>query len=228
MRFFSAGEGLLMTRIKICGLTRPEDAALAAELGAWALGVIFAAESPRCVSLAKAQDVFAAGMKAATGAGEAPLRVGVFVNASMGEIEEAVRACRLDAVQLHGEESPEFCTGVRERLGVAVIKAVRVSGPETVSGVVRFDTDFVLLDTYHPERRGGTGEAFDWSLAASLPETVRVQRLVLSGGLNPENSAAAVQATMPFAVDVASGVESAPGIKDPDKLRQMFENLSRS
>lgn len=215
-----------MTRIKICGLTRPEDAALAAELGAWALGVIFAAESPRCVSIAQAREIFEAGMAAVSGA-EAPLRVGVFVNARVGEIEEAVRASHLDAVQLHGEESPEFCAEVRERLGVAVIKAVRVSGPEAVAGVVRFDTDFVLLDTYHPERRGGTGEAFDWSLAASLPEAVREQRLVLSGGLNPENLAAAVQAAKPFAVDVASGVESAPGIKDPDKLRQLFENVSR-
>lgn len=212
-----------MHRIKICGLTRPEDAALAAGLGAWALGVIFAAESPRRVSPEQAREVF-------TGAGgaspeTAPLRVGVFVNADLEEIESAVRTCSLDAVQLHGEEDPGFCRMVRDRLGVAVIKAIRVSGPESVAGVVRFDTDYVLLDTYHPERRGGTGETFDWTLAATLPEAVRTGRLVLSGGLGPDNIAAALAAVGPHALDVSSGCESSPGIKDAEKLRKLFEAL---
>lgn len=212
-----------MVKVKICGLTRPEDAALAAGLDAWAIGVIFAAESPRRVSLEQAAAVLDAGSRSVSDqAGAELLRVGVFVNAGMEEIEAAVRACGLDAVQLHGEESPEFCASAGKQLGARVIKTIRVSGPDSVAGVVRFDTDFVLLDTYDPERHGGTGESFDWSLLASFPREERQRRLVLAGGLGPENIAAAVRATTPFAVDVSSGVESAPGIKDPGKLTSLF------
>ena len=211
-----------MTKIKICGLTRPEDAALAARLGAWALGVIFAPESPRRVSLERAVQVLEAGTKAAPGGAK---RVGVFVNAGLNEIEEAVRACRLSAVQLHGEEAPEFCAQVERRTGVAVIKALPVFSEESVAGVVQFDTGFVLLDTYHPMRRGGTGEIFDWKLAAALPESIRTGRLILSGGLTPENVTAALLAVRPFAVDIASGVESGPGVKDPQKIKKLFETI---
>ncbi|MHB1361870.1 MAG: phosphoribosylanthranilate isomerase [Thermoleophilia bacterium] len=217
-------------KVKICGLTRPGDAALAAELGAWALGVIFAPESPRRVSASQAAEVLSA----------APARVervGVFVNAAAGEIGAAVQACGLTAVQLHGEEGEEFAREVRERTGAAVIRSVRVaaggageegaelSGEAELAGVVQFDTDFILLDTYNPERRGGTGEVFDWNLAQAIPAEVRRTRLILSGGLKPENIVAAVRALAPFAVDVSSGVESAPGVKDPGRLRQLFKNL---
>lgn len=212
-----------MVKVKICGLTRPEDAALAAGLGAWALGVVFAAESPRYVGLKQAAAVLGAGSRVASDeVGTEPLRVGVFVNAGMEEIETAVRTCGLDAVQLHGEESPEFCASVSKQLGVKLIKAVRVSGPESVAGVVRFDTDFVLFDTYNPGHRGGTGETFDWSLLASFPQEQRRRRLVLAGGLGPENIAAALSAVRPFAVDVSSGVELSPGIKDPEMLKLLF------
>lgn len=232
-----------MTRIKICGLKRPEDAALAAELGAWALGVIFAPESPRRVSIEEAAEVLAAAPAGVE-------RVGVFVNAGAAEIEEAVKACGLTAVQLHGEEGREFAQEVRELTGVAVIKAVRVGGEapeagvaarggeahegapaavgsEALEGVVQFDTDFILLDTYHPERRGGTGRVFDWKLAGVIPEGVRRERLILSGGLDPENIVEAVRAVGPFAVDVSSGVESAPGVKDRERMRRLFENLRK-
>lgn len=220
-----------MTRVKICGLTRPEDAALAARLGAWALGVIFAPESPRQVGLKQAAEVLAAGLAApAGGPAEEPENeiecVGVFVNAEVGDIEEAVRVCGLTAVQLHGEETPEYCLDVRRLTGVKVIKAVRVSDAQSVAGVVRFDSDLVLLDTYHPELRGGTGKIFDWELAAALPESLRSGRLILSGGLTADNVGAAVREVGPYAVDVSSGVESRPGIKDEEKLKRLFEALS--
>lgn len=205
-------------RVKICGLTRPEDAEMAAGLGAWALGVIFATESPRRVGLEQAAAVLEA-------AGGDVDRVGVFVNADLDEIHEAVRFCGLTAVQLHGEESQGECLEIHERTGCPVIRAVRVAGPESLVGVVSFDTAFILLDTYRLGRRGGTGEAFDWNLAAALPADVRGGRLILSGGLNPDNIADAVRAVAPFAVDVSSGVESAPGVKDHEKMKRLFNIL---
>ena len=207
-------------KVKICGLTRPEDAALAAKLGAWALGVIFAPESPRRVSVERAAEVLAAAPAGVE-------RIGVFVNADAVDIAAAVEACGLTAVQLHGDESPEECQEIQRRSGVSVIKALAVSGPESLERVVQFDTDYILLDTYHPERRGGTGEVFDWSLPAALDEGFRSGRLILAGGLNPENILAAIEAAAPFAVDVSSGIETAPGIKDNQQLRLLFENIRK-
>jgi len=206
--------------VKICGLTRKRDAALAVKLGAWALGVIFAPESPRLVDVEKA-----AGILAAAPAGVE--RIGVFINAAAGEITAKVESCGLTAVQLHGDESPEFCREVRRLAGVRVIKAIRVGNAESLNGVVRFDTDYLLLDTYHPGRRGGTGQVFDWNLAAALSEELRTGRLILSGGLNPDNIVEAARAVEPFAFDVSSGVESAAGIKDRARLRRLFDELKR-
>lgn len=206
-------------RVKICGLTRPEDAAAAARLGAWALGVIFAAESPRRVDAKRAARLFEA-------APAGMMRVGVFVNTPASEIAAAAEACGLTAVQLHGEETPAFCRELKQRTGLAVIKALRVSGPASLEGVVQFDTDLVLLDTYHPGKRGGTGEIFDWSLAARLPAAFRSRRLILSGGLGPDNIAAAHGAIEPFALDVSSGIESSPGIKEHTSLERLFEQLT--
>lgn len=202
-------------RVKICGLMRPGDATEAVRLGAWALGVIFAPESPRCVDADAAARVLAgvpAGIE----------RVGVFVNAEPEEIAAAAGTCGLTAVQLHGEESPGECLEVQKRTGSTVIKALAVTGAESLKRVVQFDTDYILLDTYHPERRGGTGEVFDWELAAALPEGLRSGRLILSGGLNAGNIGEAIKAVRPFAVDVSSGVESGPGEKDHEKLKELF------
>jgi phosphoribosylanthranilate isomerase len=205
-------------RIKICGLTRPDDAALAVSLGAWALGVIFAPDSPRLVELDRAAEVLAAH----SGAVE---KVGVFVNAPLEEIAAAVDACGLTVVQLHGDEDNDDCREVQEQTGCKVIKAIRVAGRESLDSVVRFDTDYLLLDTYHPGRHGGTGMAFDWNLAASLPEEVRFNRVILSGGLTPENIDEAVKLVTPFAIDVASGIESSAGIKDHERMKLLFNNL---
>jgi phosphoribosylanthranilate isomerase len=209
---------IMQHRVKICGLTRRDDAERAASAGAWALGAIFAEESPRAIEVDQARDLF-------QGITEYVLRVGVFVNAPVEEITTVAKTCGLDAVQLHGEESPGFCREVKERSQLVVIKALRVSGPDSLKSVVQFDTDFVLLDTYHPGQRGGTGESFDWSLAAGLPEALRSSRIILSGGLRPENIKDAYNTVLPYALDVSSGIETAPGIKDLSRMEQLITQV---
>jgi phosphoribosylanthranilate isomerase len=195
-------------RVKVCGITRPEDAELAVELGAWALGFILWPSSPRA-----ADPAVAAGI-----AHELRRRaelVGVFVNASLEEIAQASEALHLSHVQLHGDEGPAFCAEVARRTGAKVIKAVRVAGAADLQDLERYHTDFHLLDTAAAGKRGGTGETWDWALAARRRRKVPA---ILSGGLTAENVAAGIAAVEPYAIDVASGVEAAPGVKDPDKL----------
>ena len=197
-----------MTRVKVCGITRHEDAELAVELGAWALGFILWPHSPR-----------AADPGVAAGIGAALRRrtelVGVFVNATLDEVAQAAEALHLSHVQLHGDEGPVYCAEAARRTGAKVIKAVRVAGPADFQDLERFHTDFHMLDTAARGLRGGTGETWDWALAARRRRKIPV---ILSGGLNAENVAAGIEAIDPWAVDVSSGVEAAPGIKDPDKL----------
>ncbi|MHB1411973.1 MAG: phosphoribosylanthranilate isomerase [Thermoleophilia bacterium] len=209
-----------MARVKICGLTNPGDAMRAVAAGAWAVGVIFAPESPRRVTRQQAAAIMAA-------VPPGILKVGVFVNAGEEEITAAVRECGLGAVQLHGEESPAFCRRIGEITGAAVIKAVRVAGRETLGSVASFDTDFILLDTYQPGRRGGTGESFDWNIARELSENLRSGRVILSGGLGAENVIEALDAVGPYAVDVSSGIETAPGVKDPGEMERLFDILGQ-
>jgi phosphoribosylanthranilate isomerase len=199
----------MATRIKHCGITSLEDAQLAAEAGAWALGMIFWEGSPRRCDPADAQVIGAALRRTLCIAG-------VFVNATLDEIDEHVRLAGLTHVQLHGDEGPAFCTEVARRTGAKVIKATRVRSRADLQAAAAFHTDFHLLDAYVEGVRGGTGETIDWELvrrssAFSAP-------LILSGGLNPDNVATAVAVTRPFAVDVASGTEASPGVKDPAKL----------
>ncbi|MEA2363071.1 MAG: phosphoribosylanthranilate isomerase [Thermoleophilaceae bacterium] len=197
-----------MTRVKICGVSDPADAGRVADLGAWALGMIFWPGSPRACSLDKAEAI----------GGELQRRlqlVGVFVNAALDEVAETADRCHLTVVQLHGDEGPAYCREVARRTGAKVMKAVRVRDAAQLSHLQRFHTDFHLLDAYSPHTPGGTGETFDWELARRHPGT---PPMVLSGGLNPDNVAAAIETARPFAVDVASGTEAAPGRKDPDKL----------
>ncbi|MHB8050025.1 MAG: phosphoribosylanthranilate isomerase [Coriobacteriia bacterium] len=196
------------TRIKICGLTRPEDAAVAVTAGADALGVILA-PSRRRVTLEQAAAVFAA---------VPPLvaRVGVFVDAHADEVWEAVSRLGLTAVQFHGDEAPETCAAAP----VPVIKALRVgpgfdpAGAERYRGVV----SALLLDTLVAGEQGGTGQAFGWhDVAGRLPGWAPV---LLAGGLGPDNVAEAIGVLKPFAVDVSSGVEQAPGVKDHDLIER--------
>jgi phosphoribosylanthranilate isomerase len=197
-----------MVHVKICGITRPEDAELAASLGAWAIGFNFWEGSKRRVDPA-----VAAGIARALRRKVEP--VGVFVNPTLDEVVRLAEGVGLTHVQLHGDEGPAFCTAVAERTGARVIKALRVGSGADIRSAARFHTDFHLLDAAAGPAYGGTGQTFDWELVTQRRSHVP---LILSGGLTPENVAEGIAAVHPWGVDVASGVESAPGIKDPAKL----------
>lgn len=198
------------TRIKICGLMRPEDAAAAVAAGADAVGVVLA-PSKRGVTLEQAERVLA-------GVPEAVARAGVFVDAPIGDVIEATRLLGLRAVQLHGAESAGYCRTVSH--SAAVVKAVRVGAdfdPHPLEAY-RDVVAALLLDTLVPGQEGGTGQVFDWMLAAGrMPRWARV---VLAGGLAPENVADAIRLMRPYAVDVSSGVEDAPGVKNRELMER--------
>ncbi len=205
--------GASALRVKVCGLRRVEDATLAAELGAAAVGFIFWPGSPRFIDPSTARLV-AAGLPSGV------LRVGVFVDQAPAFVEQVVGIVPLDAVQLHGSES----IGEYAHLGVRLIKAIPVSDPFDGSVIDAVPEDVtVLLDAHDPERRGGTGRTIDWTVAAAMAAR---RPTILSGGLNPENVGEAVERVRPYMIDVSSGVESAPGIKDPEKMRAFFEAIA--
>ena len=202
------------TRVKICGITHPDDAALAVGLGADALGVNFYAGSPRCLDLAR-DEVWLRELPGGVS------RIAVVVNAPLTLIERLLREGIVDAVQLHGDEDETFCHALLAA-GLPFIKAIRVRDEESVAAPERFGTDHLLLDAYRPDAYGGTGHTLDWALAARFAAAHR--RTILSGGLRPENIAGAVRQVRPFAVDVASGVEggAGPRRKDRARLRDLF------
>jgi phosphoribosylanthranilate isomerase len=200
--------GRVPTRIKHCGITSLDDAQLAAEAGAWALGMIFWDGSPRRCELADAQEIGAALRRTV-------LLTGVFVNATLEQIDIAVHGCGLSLVQLHGDEGPVFCGEVARRTGAKVIKASRVKSKATLQAAGAFHTDFHLLDAHVEGVRGGTGQTVDWEL---LRRHRFAAPIILSGGLTPVNVGEAIAVAKPFAVDSASGTERSPGVKDPDKL----------
>ncbi|MDA0840464.1 MAG: phosphoribosylanthranilate isomerase [Planctomycetota bacterium] len=199
-------------RIKICGITRPQDAELACALGAHAVGLIFA-ESPRQVSRKQAQAIVR----------ELPpfiTPVGVFVNEPVEELMTTVEKCGLGAVQLHGDETPEYA---RQLEGISVIKAISVRDASSFEGLDLYQVHAFLLDTFSKERRGGTGYTFNWELAVHA----RLARpVILSGGLKPENIREAIQTVQPYGVDISSGVEAEPGVKDEAKMRALFEEIA--
>ncbi len=200
-----------MTRVKICGIWEPDAARAAAEAGADAVGFVFA-PSRRRVTVEQA---------AALAAILPPFvaRVGVFVDETRERILEAVAACGLSAVQLHGDEPPELCRA----LPVPVIKAVRVADARSLEALGRYRVSAFLLDAYAPGSPGGTGRTFDWDLAAGLG---REHRIILSGGLNAANVTDALARVRPYGVDVSSGVET-DGRKDPAKIRAFVEAVRR-
>lgn len=204
------------TEIKICGLTRPEDVALACELGATWLGFNFAAESPRRIGLGRARELASL---ASPGTG----RVGVFVRESLEEIRGAIEAASLDAVQVHRALRPEDV----EEIPRPVFAVVRVAAaPLDVPAAASLERcRAVLFDAASASADGGTGRAFDWSLLEGRRWPVP---FFLAGGLTPENVGAAVARLHPAGVDVASGVESAPGIKDRWKMRRFFEAVKEA
>jgi phosphoribosylanthranilate isomerase len=195
-------------KVKICGITNRPDAERAADLGAWAIGLIFHPPSPRACSDEDAEEIGAV-LRRRTEV------CGVFVNPTLDRVAEVADHAGLTLVQLHGDEGPAFCSEVARRTGCQVIKAAAVRSLADLQALETFHTDFHMLDAHHPNLRGGTGSTFDWEL---VRQRRAPQPLIVSGGLTPDNVAAAVSATSPFAVDVASGVEAEPGRKDPAKV----------
>jgi phosphoribosylanthranilate isomerase len=205
----------MSVRVKICGVTTVEDGVMCAAAGADAIGLNFWSGSPRKITPDRARAIVRA-------LPPAILKVGVFVDAERMRIEETIAEVGLDAIQLHGDESPEECGG----FGVKVIKAIRVpEGCEALSQVAeRFAVDYILLDADAGASHGGSGRTFDWSRTTG----VAPGRLFVAGGLRPQNVAAAVRAVRPYAVDTASGVESAPGKKDPERVREFIHHAKHA
>lgn len=202
-----------MTKVKICGITSLDDALVAVEAGADALGFVFFEKSPRYLGPEAAARIIE----------KIPpfvQAVGLFVNAELDFVNRTADGCGLDIVQLHGDESPAYCRLVRRR----VMKAFRVRGPESLVSLADYRVAAYLLDAYSPNAYGGTGESFDWDCAEGAKE---YGPIVLAGGLNPDNIARAVAKVAPYAVDVSSGVESSPGRKDPEKVRRFIREAKK-
>ena len=194
-----------MTAIKICGITRVEDALAAARCGANAIGLVFYAKSPRHVTPLRAAEL----MRALP---PFVMSVGLFVDAAANEVMQTLAQARVDLLQFHGNESPQYC----RQFGVPYLRALRVRLGLDLLQYARdyHDAKALLLDAYVEGKHGGTGATFDWAL---IPKNISLP-VVLSGGLTPENVTAAIQAVRPWAVDVSSGVESSKGIKDAAKI----------
>jgi phosphoribosylanthranilate isomerase len=207
-----------MTRVKVCGMTNLSDATQAADLGAWAIGLIHHRDSPRLVDPAVAEEIGGALKRRCE-------VVGVFVNSTMDEVIEAAERESLTMLQFHGDEGPSFCAEAARRAGTKVMKALRVRSGADVQAAEAFRTDFHLFDAYRPKLYGGTGESFDWDLLRNRRSKVP---MVLAGGLSPENVGEAIAAAHPYAVDVITGVEAEPGRKDPAKVEAFFQAVQRA
>ena len=202
------------TRVKICGITSVADALAAAEAGADMIGLMLYEQSPRHITLAQA---------AAISRALPPfvIRVGVFVDPDVALVTRAIAECGLSLLQFHGDETSEFCT----QFGVMNMKALRMRDADSLAQLEHMHTDAYLLDAHSKSGLGGTGETFNWDLAVAAQKFGKP--IFLAGGLTPQNVAAAVRQVRPFAVDVSSGVESAPGKKDPAKV-QAFITAAKS
>lgn len=210
VRYLVIAEGRRVSvKVKICGVTTIDDAQAAVAAGADAIGLNFYAGSARCVSAETAAAIVAT-------LPSSVWRVGVFVDAPRAEIERVIARCGLDTLQFHGSESPDACRGWGQR----VIKAIRVRDAETLPQAQSYPVDFILADAYVDGLAGGTGRAVppEWL------HGIACERLILAGGLTPETVAEAVRHVRPFAVDVASGVERAPGRKDHERMRRFISN----
>lgn len=203
------------TRVKICGITRPEDGRCAAALGADAIGLVFYRDSPRHVMSARAGEIIAALDPFVT-------VVGLFVNATAPDIEQVLGQVPLDLLQFHGQEPNEDC----RRFGVPFIKSIAMRPGIQVSGIIAAypDARGFLLDTWQPQTHGGGGKSFDWQ---QIPADLE-SPFILAGGLDPGNVTAAIRRVRPYAVDVSSGVETAPGIKSADKIAAFMNGVSNS
>lgn len=202
-------------RVKVCGITRREDAELAVDLGAAAIGLVFWPESPRCIGPDRAKaivDTLPAFVTA----------VGVFVDQPRECVEETSAMVGLGAVQLHGSEPVAFCRGIRG----PVIRAIGLAETFDSMSVHAWPAEItLLLDAHDPSQHGGTGRTVNWALAARI---AAMRRTILSGGLRPDNVGAALDAVRPYAVDVSSGVETRPGVKDHERMRAFFRAVEKA
>ncbi len=204
-------------RVKFCGITNLGDGRQAAHLGAWAIGLNHHPESPRFCEPQMAAEIGAALKRQLE-------VVGVFVNPTLGQLAAAAEDESLTMIQLHGDEGPAFCQEAARRTGCKVIKALRVRSGADIRVAEAYRSDFHLLDAHKPGTSGGTGESFDWELLAGRRSDVP---LILAGGLTPENVADGVAVARPFAVDVATGVEAEPGVKDHALMAKFVESAQK-
>jgi len=202
---------MLIVKVKICGITNHGDAVAAMDYGADILGFNFYPKSPRYIEPERAARIIK----------KLPAFIdvaGVFVNASFTAVRSIMDTCSLNWVQFHGDETPDFCQEFLS-FNVKTMKALRVAGKSDIEKANDYFTDAILLDAYHPERYGGTGLTFDWNIVGHIGK-----RVFLAGGINPDNAEAAVKLGV-YGIDVCSGVEAAPGKKDHNKMKKLFENI---
>jgi phosphoribosylanthranilate isomerase len=206
---------VLRTRVKIFGLTKPEEALQACELGADAIGLVFYAKSSRALSIAQAA-LIAQSLPAFVSA------IGLFVNPSVEEVEQVLEQVHLDCLQFHGDEDETFCRS----FGIPYMKAIRVrDGMDLDLEISKYSkSSAILLDSYDKHVAGGTGKRFDWDIAARSVQT-GAAKIVLAGGLDDTNVAAAIKHVRPYAVDVSSGVEKAPGTKSIERMQAFFNEV---
>ncbi len=201
----------MIVKVKICGLTNYKDAMAAVDMGADLLGFNFYPKSPRYVTTEQAAEII----------GKLPGfvdTVGLFVNSSLEEIQEPLGRYSFDWVQLHGDETPEFCEQFRT-VNVRTMKAIRVKDENDIERAEEYFTDAILLDAYDPEKYGGTGLTFDWNIIGHI-----TKRVFLAGGINPDNVVKAVKLGV-YGIDVCSGIEVEPGKKDHKKMKALFDNI---
>jgi len=203
-----------MTKVKICGNTNYESARLAVDLGADYLGFIFAPSSKRLITADKAAEILAQ-------LADFENTVGVFCNQPKKEVETIAGRLKFKFLQFHGEETALYCDSFMQK-GYEIIKTFHVKDAMSLKRLDEYNVTAFLFDTYSQSEKGGSGIPFDWSVIEDKPYVH--DKLFLAGGLNPQNVAQAIEKVRPFAVDVASGVESGPGIKDPQLLRSFIEN----
>lgn len=207
-------EAPAMVKVKICGITNLEDALTAIDAGADALGFVFFKESPRHVFPEEAEAIIR----------HLPpfvQTIGLFVNEELECVNETADSCGLDIIQLHGDEPPEYCNAIARR----IIKAFRVRDITCLEPMNAYRASAFLLDAWSPSAYGGTGITFNWEVAACA---ARSSRVILAGGLTADNVAAAIEQVRPYGVDVSSGVESSPGRKDADKLREFIRKVKEA
>lgn len=199
-------------KIKICGITNLEDAQAAVDMGADILGFNFYPPSPRYLTVDKALEIL----------DEIPTFVdtaGVFVNPTIDQIKEITSQGFLNWIQLHGDETPSFCDSLSD-YHVKIMKAIRIKSAEDMQMMYEYSTDAILLDAFNTKLYGGTGHSFDWNFIGDMYS----KRIFLAGGITPENAALAVETGL-YGIDVCSGIESSPGIKDHEKMKQLFDNI---